>query len=51
MPEPALQPIRDVEGSLIDAEMGAYYTWIHQSRLSGADQSRFLVWFEGQRLA
>jgi hypothetical protein len=46
-----LQQTQDVEGSLIDAEMGAYYTWINQSRLAGADQSRFLVWFEGHRLA
>jgi hypothetical protein len=31
---------------LRDADMGAYYTWLNQQRLSGADQSRFLVWFE-----
>jgi hypothetical protein len=31
--------------------MGAYYTWINQSRLAGAEQSRFLVWFEDHRLA
>jgi hypothetical protein len=45
-----LQQTQDKEGSLIDADMGAYYTWINQSRLAGADQSRFLVWFEGHRL-
>lgn len=44
--DPLQQP-QDPEGSLIDADMGAYYTWINQSRLAGADQSRFLVWFEG----
>ena len=27
--------------------MGAYYNWLNQQRLSGADQSSFLVWFEG----
>jgi hypothetical protein len=48
--DPLQQP-RDAEGSLIDADMGAYYTWINQSRLPGADQSRFLVWFEDQHLA
>jgi hypothetical protein len=37
----------DPEGSLIDADMGAYYTWLNQQRLSGAEQSGFLVWFEG----
>ena len=41
----------DPEGSLVDGDMGAYYTWINQSRLTGADQARFLVWHEGQSLA
>lgn len=48
--DPLQQP-QDKQGSLIDADMGAYYTWINQSRLAGANQSRFLVWLEGQRLA
>ncbi|HEY5256290.1 MAG TPA: hypothetical protein VIJ53_16660 [Acidobacteriaceae bacterium] len=41
----------DPEGSLVDADIGAYYTWINQGRLSGADQARFLAWFEGHGLA
>ena len=41
----------DPQGSLMDADMAAYYTWINQARLSGADQSGFLVWFEGHPLA
>lgn len=41
------KPVPDPQGSLIDADMGAYYTWINQQRLSGADTARFLVWFEG----
>jgi len=41
----------DPSGSFVDAEMGAYYTWLNQQRLSGADQSRFLIWFENQPLA
>lgn len=46
-------PIPDPEGSLIDADMAAYYTWINLQRLPGADRSSFLVWFEnnGQALA
>jgi hypothetical protein len=28
--------------------MGAYYTWLNQQRLSGADKATFLVWFEDQ---
>jgi hypothetical protein len=42
---------KDPHGSLIDADMGAYYTWINQSRLAGADQSRFLAWFEDHDIA
>jgi hypothetical protein len=37
----------DLTGSLIDADMGAYYHWLNQQRLPGAEQSSFLVWFEG----
>ena len=36
----------DPEGSLIDAEMGAYYMWLNQQRLAGANSSSFLAWFE-----
>jgi hypothetical protein len=41
----------DPLGSLIDADMGAYYNWLNQQRLSGAEQSSFLVWFEGHSQA
>ncbi len=37
----------DLEGSLIDADMAAWYHWINQQRLPGSEQSSFLVWFEG----
>lgn len=36
----------DPVGSLIDADFGAYYNWINQQRLPGAEQSSFLAWFE-----
>jgi hypothetical protein len=39
-------PELDPQGSLVDADMGAWYTWINQQRLSGDDQSAFLAWFE-----
>ena len=47
------RPELDPVGSLIDADMGAYYNWINQQRLPGADQSSFLAWFEnhGEALA
>jgi hypothetical protein len=43
----AHQAVLDPPGSLVDADMGAYYTYINLQRLSGADRSGFLVWFEG----
>lgn len=42
---------KDVQGSLIDADMGAYYTWLNLTRLAGSEQARFLVWFEDHELA
>jgi hypothetical protein len=39
---PELDPL----GSLVDADLGAYYNWLNQQRLPGAEQSSFLVWFE-----
>ena len=36
----------DPDGSLLDADMGAYLTRINQQRLAGAAQSTFLTWFE-----
>ena len=43
--------ISDPAGSLIDADMGAYYTWINQQRLIGAEDASFLVWFEDHKEA
>jgi hypothetical protein len=40
------KPELDPQGSLVDADMGAYYTWLNQQRLDGAERSSFLVWFE-----
>jgi hypothetical protein len=39
-------PEPDPMGSLIDANMGAFLTWVDQQRLSGAKQASFLAWFE-----
>jgi hypothetical protein len=41
----------DPVGSLVDGDFGAYYNWLNQQRLPGAEQSRFLVWFEGHNEA
>jgi hypothetical protein len=41
----------DPVGSLVDADMAAYYQWINQQRLPGFDRSSFLVWFEGHSQA
>lgn len=40
--EPQLDPV----GSLIDADMAAYYNWINLQRLPGAERSSTMVWFE-----
>jgi hypothetical protein len=39
-------PELDPQGSLIDADMGAYYNWLNQQRLPGDKQSAFLAWYE-----
>jgi hypothetical protein len=44
-------PELDLIGSLIDADMGAYYHWINQQRLPGASQSVFIAWFEDHEQA
>jgi hypothetical protein len=44
-------PELDPTGSLIDADMGAYYQWINQQRLPDSERSSFLVWFEGHSQA
>ena len=43
------KPELDPQGSLVDADMGAYYTWLNQQRLSGAEKATFLAWFEGHK--
>jgi hypothetical protein len=45
------KPELDLTGSLVDADMGAYYHWINQQRLPGASQSVFLAWFEDHQQA
>lgn len=44
-------PELDYLGSLIDADMGSYYQWVDQQKLTGAGQSVFLAWFEGHAQA
>ena len=41
----------DYTGSLIDADMAAFYHWINQQRLPGAGDGCFLAWFEGHSQA
>jgi len=44
-------PELDAAGSLVDADMGAWYHWLNQQRLAGADRTSFVVWFEGHSQA
>jgi hypothetical protein len=41
----------DAAGSLMDADIGAYYTWLNQQRLTGAEESAFLAWSEEHQQA
>jgi hypothetical protein len=41
----------DPAGSLVDADMAAYYNWINQQRLPGSEKSLFLAWFEDHKEA
>lgn len=41
----------DWEGSLVDADFGAYYTWINLNRLAGAQDATFLAWSESHQQA
>jgi hypothetical protein len=41
----------DPDGSLVDADMAAYYAYLEMMRLPGAENSFFLVWFEGHAQA
>ena len=41
----------DIPGSLVDADFGAYYTWINLSRLTGAESSSFIAWSQAHRQA
>ena len=41
----------DPMGSLTDGDIGAYYNWLNQRRLTGAEESAFLVWFENHSTA
>jgi hypothetical protein len=47
----ATAPELDPVGSLVDADFGSYYNFLNQQRLSGADRSSFVVWFEGHNQA
>lgn len=47
----AKAPELDFVGSLVDGDFASYYNWLNQQRLTGADRSHFLVWFEGHNEA
>jgi hypothetical protein len=45
--KPELEPPLDDAGSLIDAEMGAYLSYVNLMRLPDSNRASFLVWHEG----
>jgi hypothetical protein len=44
-------PSFDQQGSLVDADIGTFYTWLNLQRLPGAEQSSFLAWHQGSSTA
>ncbi|MEO8735998.1 MAG: hypothetical protein ABI380_05625 [Edaphobacter sp.] len=44
---PELEPEPDYPGSLVDAEMGAYMSYLNLQRLPGSKTASFLAWHEG----
>lgn len=42
----ATAPELDPAGSLVDADMAAWYHWVNQQRLTDYEQSAFVAWFE-----
>jgi hypothetical protein len=44
---PELEPSPDKTGSLVDAEMGSYLSYLNLKRLPDATDANFLVWHEG----
>lgn len=45
--QPNAEPPLDPAGSLLDAEMGAYLTFVNLQRLPGADRAHFLAYHPG----
>ena len=41
----------DTQGSLLDAEMGAYYAWLEMRRITAPGKLTFVAWVENQPLA
>jgi hypothetical protein len=41
----------DPQGSLIDADMAAYYAYLEMMRLAGSEQASIVVWFENHSQA
>jgi hypothetical protein len=41
----------DPAGSMVDADMAAYYTWLELRKLPGSETSTFLAWFPSRREA
>lgn len=44
-------PVPDPQGSLVDAEMGAYYTWLEANRITAPGKLTLVAWVEDQPFA
>jgi hypothetical protein len=44
----AISPEVDPEGSLVDADMAAYYAYLELAKLPGGERASFVTWVEGR---
>lgn len=47
----AVSPLLDPEGSLVDADMAAYYAYLELQKAPGGGHASFMVWVEGRNEA
>ncbi len=45
----SISPLEDPEGSLVDADMAAYYAYLELRKAPGGEHASFLVWVEGRQ--
>jgi hypothetical protein len=44
----SVSPLEDPEGSLVDADMAAFYAYLELAKLPGGERASFIAWVEGR---